>query len=140
MKMSVFYLIWDRVLIHSTVKMEKPVHCSVFAKGMDCIQVWIRCHWRSDHTESLILLQMDVLDPSVGKMLKSDGLKGSVFVFTIFGLLNSLLQIRTDWLACWISKYVVPGLGTQLSVGWGRGLEGEKKQSRIIHLVLHNAW
>lgn len=63
------FLIW--VLVCKIIKMGKPSHSSIFAKGIDCIQISIRLHQSNGHSDALCLIQVNVLNLSVGKILIS---------------------------------------------------------------------
>lgn len=63
------FLIW--VLVCKIIKMGKPSHSSVFAKGIGHVQISVRLHQSNEHSVALSLIQVNALNLSLGKILIS---------------------------------------------------------------------
>lgn len=75
------FLIW--VLVCKIIKMGKPSHSSVFAKGIGHVQISVRLHQSNEHSVALSLIQVNALNFS-GK--NTDKLWGNVLYFFLLSL------------------------------------------------------
>lgn len=110
LRMDGVFLMKDRVLIQSCIVCAPQCLCEVHGPYWGVAMVSPRqwsywMPWTSSSSRNAEKWWSNVL----------------LFFFIISGLLNSFCKFRTDWLTYWISKYVLSGLDTQLSVGWTTG-------------------
>lgn len=76
------FLIW--VLVCKIIKMGKPSHSSVFAKGIGHVQISVRLHQSNEHSVALSLIQVNALNLSLGKILISYEVMFSVSFYCLW--------------------------------------------------------